>query len=134
MDLEEIATYDNPNVNINEGKARLAYEITKIIHGQEEAEKAVAAAKAAFGGAADRSSMPTTEIVFGEGKGVIDLFFEAGLGASKGDIRRLIEGGGCYIDDEKISDVKAVITKDEAKDGELLLRAGKKKYMRVLVK
>ncbi len=134
MDLEEIAGYDNPNVNINEGKARLAYEITKIIHGQEEAEKAVAAAKAAFGGGSDRSAMPTAEISLGDGKGVIDLFFEAGLGSSKGDIRRLVEGGGCYIDDNKVSDVKAVITKDMAKGGELILRAGKKKYMRVVVK
>ena len=132
MDLEEIAGYDNPNVNINEGKARLAYEVTKIIHGQEEADKAVAAAKAAFGGGADKSAMPTKKLQIGEGKGVIDLFFEAGLGASKSDIRRLIEGGGCFIDDNKVSDVKAVITSSDIKNGELILRAGKKKFMRVV--
>lgn len=133
MSLDEIATYDDPARNINAAKAKLAYEITKIIHGEEEAEKAVAAAKAAFGNGGDRSAMPTVNMAFGEGKGVIDLFFEAGLGSTKSDIRRLVEGGGCFVNDNKISDVKAVITKDDAKDGEMILRAGKKRIMRVVV-
>lgn len=133
MSLDEIATYDDPARNINDAKAKLAYEITKIIHGEEEAEKAVAAAKAAFGNGGDRSAMPTVNMAFGEGKGVIDLFFEAGLGSTKSDIRRLVEGGGCFVNDNKISDVKAVITKDDAKDGEMILRAGKKRIMRVVV-
>ena len=123
MSLDEIATYDDPARNINDAKAKLAYEITKIIHGEEEAEKAVAAAKAAFGNGGDRSAMPTVNVAFGEGKGVIDLFFEAGLGSTKSDIRRLVEGGGCFVNDNKITDVKAVITKDDAKDGEMILRA-----------
>lgn len=133
MSLDEIATYDDPARNINDAKAKLAYEITKIIHGEEEAEKAVAAAKAAFGNGGDRSAMPTVNMAFGEGKGVIDLFFEAGLGSTKSDIRRLVEGGGCFVNDNKITDVKAVITKDDAKDGEMILRAGKKRMMRVVV-
>lgn len=133
MSLDEIATYDDPARNINDAKAKLAYEITKIIHGEEEAEKAVAAAKAAFGNGGDRSAMPTVNVAFGEGKGVIDLFFEAGLGSTKSDIRRLVEGGGCFVNDNKITDVKAVITKDDAKDGEMILRAGKKRMMRVVV-
>lgn len=133
MSLDEIATYDDPASNINDAKAKLAYEITKIIHGEEEAEKAVAAAKAAFGNGGDRSAMPTVNVAFGEGKGVIDLFFEAGLGSTKSDIRRLVEGGGCFVNDNKITDVKAVITKDDAKDGEMILRAGKKRIMRVVV-
>ena len=78
--------------------------------------------------------MPTVEIELGEGKGVLDLFFEAGLCATKSDVRRLIDQGGCIIDDKKITDVKAVITKDDATDGELILRAGKKRFMRVIVK
>lgn len=134
MSLDEISQYEDPSVNINDAKAKLAYEITKIIHGEEEANKAVAAAKAAFGGGADRSAMPTVNIDLGEGKGIIDLFFEAGLGSSKSDIRRLIEGGGCFVNDNKITDIKAVITKDEAKDGELILRSGKKRIMRVVIK
>lgn len=133
MSLDEIATYDDPARNINDAKAKLAYEIIKIIHGEEEAEKAVAAAKAAFGNGGDRSAMPTVNVAFGEGKGVIDLFFEAGLGSTKSDIRRLVEGGGCFVNDNKITDVKAVITKDDAKDGEMILRAGKKRIMRVVV-
>lgn len=133
MSLDEIATYDDPARNINDAKAKLAYEITKIIHGEEEAEKAVSAAKAAFGNGGDRSAMPTVNVAFGEGKGVIDLFFEAGLGSTKSDIRRLVEGGGCFVNDNKITDVKAVITKDDAKDGEMILRAGKKRIMRVVV-
>lgn len=133
MSLDEIATYDDPARNINDAKAKLAYEITKIIHGEEEAEKAVAAAKAAFGNGGDRSAMPTVNMAFGEGKGVIDLFFEAGLGSTKSDIRRLVEGGGCFVNDSKITDLKAVITKDDAKDGEMILRAGKKRIMRVVV-
>lgn len=133
MSLDEIATYDDPSRNINDAKAKLAYEITKIIHGEEEAQKAVAAAKAAFGNGGDRSAMPTVNVAFGDGKGIIDLFFEAGLGATKSDVRRLVEGGGCFVNDNKITDVKAVITKDDAKDGEMILRAGKKRIMRVVV-
>lgn len=133
MSLDEIATYDDPARNINDAKAKLAYEITKIIHGEEEAQKAVEAAKAAFGNGGDRSAMPTVNVVFGEGKGIIDLFFEAGLGSTKSDVRRLVEGGGCFVNDNKITDVKAVITKDDAKDGEMILRAGKKRIMRVVV-
>ncbi len=133
MSLDEIATYDDPARNINDAKAKLAYEITKIIHGEEEAQKAVSAAKAAFGNGGDRSAMPTVNVAFGDGKGIIDLFFEAGLGATKSDVRRLVEGGGCFVNDNKITDVKAIITKDDAKDGEMILRAGKKRIMRVIV-
>ena len=79
--------------------------------------------------------MPTVEIELGEGKGVIDLFFEAGLGRTKSDVRRLIEGGGCLINDNKVNDVKAVVTKSDADSaGELILRAGKKRFMRVISK
>lgn len=135
MELDEIAEYADSARNINDAKAKFAYEITKIIHGEEEAEKAVAGAKAAFGGSGDRSSMPTVEIELGEGKGVIDLFFEAGLGRTKSDVRRLIEGGGCLINDNKVNDVKAVVTKSDADSaGELILRAGKKRFMRVISK
>jgi len=132
LPLEEIAQYEDPSRNINDAKERLAWEITAIIHGKEEADKARAGAKAAFGGLADKSSMPTAELVLGEGMGVIDLFFNAGLGASKGDIRRLIQGGGASIDDRKITDVYEVLTPDKAGNGEVILRSGKKNYKRVI--
>lgn len=135
MDLEEIKGYDNPNVNINEAKSKLAYEVTKIIHGEEEAEKAVSAAKAAFGGSADKSAMPTVEVELGDGMGIINLFATAGIGGStNSEIRQLVIGGGAYVNDEQIKDFRAVITKDFAKDGSIILRAGKKNYKRVIVK
>ena len=134
LPLEEIAQYEDPARNINDAKERLAYEVTAIIHGKDEADKALAGAKAAFGGLSDKSSMPTVEIAVGESIGVIDLFFNAGLGASKGDIRRLIQGGGASIDDVKVTDVYQTFTPDMAKDGEVILRAGKKNYKRVLIK
>lgn len=135
LPLEEIAQYEDPSRNINDAKERLAYEVTAIIHGKEEADKAREGAKAAFGGLADKSSMPTVEIEIGEeGIGVIDLFFQAGLGASKGDVRRLIQGGGATIDDRRLSDVYEIFKASSAKDGEIILRAGKKNYKRVLVK
>lgn len=135
LDLDEIKGYDNPNVNINEAKMRLAYEQTKLIHGQEEADKAVSAAKAAFGGGADRSSMPTVEIDLGEGLGLINLFSQAKIGgSSNSEIRQVILGGGAYVNDEQIKDPRTVITKDHARNGEIILRAGKKNYKRVIVK
>lgn len=135
MDLEEIKGYENPNVNINEAKAKLAYETTKIIHGEEEAEKALAAAKAAFGGSVDKSAMPTVEIELGEGMGIINLFAAAGLGGkTNSEIRQVVVGGGAYVNDNQVKDYKAIITKADAVDGSIILRAGKKNYKRVVVK
>jgi len=135
LPLEEIAEYEKPGVNVNDTKARLAYEITKIIHGQEEADKAQAGAKAAFGGVADKSAMPTVEVDLGDGIGIINLFAAAGIGGkTNSEIRQIVQGGGAYVNDVQIKDVKAVITKADAKDGELILRSGKKNYKRVIVK
>ena len=137
-ECEEIAQGD-----INKAKERLAYEVTKIIHGAEEADKALAGAKAAFGGGGDKSSMPTIEMpkaTFEAGIGIIDLYANAKLGGSKSDIRRLVEQGGIYItnnagEELQITDVKAIITQEYLdKDGEIILRAGKKKFIRVITK
>lgn len=134
MDLDDIKTYDSPSVNINEAKARLAYEVTKIIHGEEEAEKAVSAAKAAFSGLGDTSSMPTVEIELGEGMNIVDLFFAAGLGPSKSEIRRTVTGGGASVNGEKITDFKFIVDPSFAKDGEMILKSGKKNFKRILIK
>lgn len=124
--------------DINAAKERLAYEITLLIHGKEEAEKALSGARAAFGGGGDKSQMPTVELPltrFTEGIGLIDLFFEAGLASTKSDARRLVEQGGAVVADSTITDVKAVLsTSILDKDGELILRAGKKKFVRVLTR
>ncbi|OQA63110.1 MAG: Tyrosine--tRNA ligase [Spirochaetes bacterium ADurb.Bin269] len=122
--------------NINQAKERLAYEVTALIHGKDEADRALAGAKAAFGGGGDKASMPTVSLPrerFDTGIGVIDLFFEAGLAGSKSDARRLVEQGGAVVADSVVTDVKAVIGVSILDaDGEVMLRAGKKKFVRVI--
>lgn len=121
--------------DINQAKETLAYEVTKIIHGQEEAEKALSGAKAAFSGTGNKENMPSVGIsksLVENGIGVIDFFFEAKLGATKSDIRRLIQQGGANLNGKPVTDVKAVVTTADADaDGEFVLRAGKKKFARV---
>ena len=121
--------------DINQAKETLAYEVTKIIHGQEEAEKALSGAKAAFSGTGNKENMPSVEIsksLVENGIGVIDFFFDAKLGATKSDIRRLILQGGANLNGKPVTDVKAVVTTSDADaDGEFVLRAGKKKFARV---
>lgn len=124
--------------NVNAAKERLAYEVTTLIHGRDEADKALAGAKAAFGSGGDKASMPTVEMKrssFEAGIGVIDLYVEAGLAVTKSDARRLVEQGGAVVADSPVTDVKAVIGADRLDaEGELVLRAGKKKFVRVVVK
>ena len=134
LDLDEIKSWESCS-NINEAKAKLAYEQTKLIHGEEEAEKALSAAKAAFGGASDTSSMPTVTVEIGDGIGIVNLFSVSGLGGSSNSERRqVISGGGAYVNDKQIKDVKAVLTREDAVNGEFILRSGKKNYKRVVVK
>jgi tyrosyl-tRNA synthetase len=127
---------------INAAKERLAYEITAAIHGTAEADKALAGAKAAFGGGGDRNAMPTVELAaasFAEsGMPLIDLLFEAKLVATKSDGRRLIQQGGAYITtkdgaETQIIDVAfKVVATDFDAAGEIVLRAGKKKFCRII--
>ena len=137
MSLDEIKEYEDPARNINDAKERLAWEQTKIIHGEEEADKARDAAKALFapGAAGNKDGMPSVKISrddFVKGIGVLDLFTRSGLTSSNGDARRLVTQGGAEINGRKISDPKAVVTLSEAEDGEFLLKAGKKRFMRVI--
>ena len=137
MSLDEIKEYEDPARNINDAKERLAWEQTKIIHGEEEADKARDAAKALFapGAAGNKDGMPSVKISrddFEKGIGVLDLFTRSGLTSSNGDARRLVTQGGAEINGRKISDPKAVVTLSEAEDGEFLLKAGKKRFMRVI--
>ncbi|MDY5931329.1 MAG: tyrosine--tRNA ligase [Candidatus Ornithospirochaeta sp.] len=140
MSLEEIAEYEDPARNINEAKERLAFEQTRIIHGEEEAEKARDAAKHLFqaGAPASKEGIPSAEIPSADidaGIGVLTLFTRSGLCASNGDARRLVTQGGAEVNGKRIEDPKAVIGRDDLdSDGELLLKAGKKRYMRVVVK
>ena len=124
---------------VNRAKEILAYEITKIIHGEEEAEKAKEAARAAFGGSADgdKSSIPSIEIPASEinsGINVVDLFAKTSLCASKAEARRLVTQGGAIVSEEKVADINAVIGASYIKDGEIMLKAGKKRYFRLIIK
>jgi tyrosyl-tRNA synthetase len=126
------------DAELNESKARLAWEVTALIHGKEEADKALAAAKAAFGGAGDLSQVPSKEIAHAElsaGIGVLDLFVLAGLAASKSEARRLVQQGGAIVNDRKVEDEKSVIDASWLDaEGALMLRAGKKRVFRILAK
>jgi len=121
--------------NINEAKERLAWEVTKEIHGKEAADTALAGAKAAFGGGAHTEALPSVAIPhssFVDGVPVIDLFTLSGLCATKSDARRLIEQKGAFVAGAVITDLKAVVTEAALDEhGELILRAGKKRFMRI---
>jgi tyrosyl-tRNA synthetase len=129
--------------NPNEGKERLAWEITALIHGKEEADKAMSGAKAAFGGGGDKSAMPQAKLPrakFEAGYNVVELFCDAGLAPTKSEARRLVEQGGAFISApgkselSAVSDVAAIIGAEYLDgEGELTLRAGKKRYCVVSV-
>lgn len=120
---------------LREAKQALAYEITKLVHGEDAADEARSAAKALFGGGGDREAVPTTPLAasrLGEIT-VIEAFVEAGLAKSNSEVRRLITQGGAYVNEERVDDLEAVLSGDSVDDGEILLRAGKKRYHRLTV-
>lgn len=124
---------------INDSKERLAYEVTKLLHGEEEAEKARAAAKAAFSGGAggDKEGMPSGErdkADFEAGINILDLFASTELCASKSEARRLVSQNGASLNGEKFSDVDGVVDASFIRDGEIILKAGKKRFFRIIVK
>ena len=122
---------------INHAKEVLAYEVTKLVHGQDEADKAQAAAKALFGAGGDSESIPTTEFSksdFDKGIDIIALLSQTGLISSNSEGRRLIQQGGIYMEDAQVTDFARVVTSADLKDGKLLIRKGKKVYHQVVVK
>ncbi len=125
------------DAGINEAKKILAFEITRQIHGEDKALAAQSAAEALFGGVGDMTNVPSSEINADELKTnerVIDLLTLSGLAKSKGDARRLIEGGGVIAGDNRISDVNAIVAPSDFVDGQLLLKKGKKGYHRFILK
>jgi tyrosyl-tRNA synthetase len=144
LPVEEVETLCAEGKNPNEAKERLAWEVTALIHGKEEADKAMAGAKAAFGGGGDKSAMPTAEIArakFEAGYNIMDLFADTGLASTKSEARRLVQQGGAFVTDAKdgtlkaINDVNALINIDSLdKDKELIIRSGKKRFCRIVVK
>ena len=131
-EIEEIAKWDDSR--INEKKELLAYELTSLVHGREEAEKAQTAARALFAGGGDDSNMPTTELtVPDEGMNIIDLLIACELAPSKGEARRLIQQGGVSIDGEKVADIGMVISKAALKEG-VKIKKGKKIFHKAIAK
>lgn len=119
---------------INKAKEILAFEVTKIIHGEEEAKKAQDAARALFAGGAEGGSIPTTEIPsakFGDGMDILTLLSECGLIASKSEGRRLVQQNGLKLNDEKVTAFDYVVTANDIKDGKIKIQKGKKVFHHV---
>jgi len=121
---------------INHAKEVLAFEITKIVHGEEEAIKAQEAAKALFADGANMDHVPSTEITkeeLGEGINIIDLMIKADLIKTKSEGRRLIEQNGVRVNDEIFSDLAKAITENDFNDGKLMIKKGKKVFHRIIL-
>ncbi len=132
--LDRIAEMDKWDASrVNEKKEVLAYELTALVHGEEEAKKAEATAKALFSGEGDDANMPTTSVpedAFTDGAiGVVDLMLLGGLATSRSDARRTIEQGGVTVDGEKVASFAETIAKERLADG-VKMRKGKKVYHR----
>ena len=130
--MDEIREYEKlEGAQLNKVKVILAFELTKMIHGEEEAAKAQAAAKALFAGGSDNSNMPTTELSdddFTDGEiTVLDMMLKAGMIKSKGEGRRLIDQGGVSVNDEKVNNVFASL-KTEDFNSEVIVKKGKKMF------
>lgn len=136
LELDEIAEICKGD--INQAKEKLAYEVTSLIHGKEKADAALAGAKAAFSGEGDKTQMPTVEIAKSEieaGMGVLNLFVQSGLCSSNGEARKLIQGNGASLNNEKLSDpTMKITTANLDSDGELVIKSGKKKFCRIVLK
>jgi tyrosyl-tRNA synthetase len=135
--LDEIADMETwPDSRINEKKEILAYALTTLVHGEEEAKKAQTTSKALFSGGEDDSLMPTTEVPAGslvEGEtGVIDLLVLSGIAKSRGEARRLIEQGGITLDGEAVTDFGKKVTAEQLKNG-IKIRKGKKTHRKFIL-
>ena len=132
LPLEEIAEYEKfEGAELNKAKDVLAFELTKLVHGEEDAQKAREASLALFAGGADNSNMPCTVIEesdFVEGSvAVLDMMLKAGMIKSKGEGRRLIQQGGVTLNDEKVTDVYAALAKADF-DNDVIIKKGKKVF------
>ena len=138
LPLEQIDEMDKwEGSQLNKAKEILAYELTKLVHGEDEANKAQEAARALFGGGADSDNMPSTELNaadFADGKiGIIDILVKAGLAKSRGEARRLIEQGGVSVNDEKIKSLDFSLTADEIAANPAIVKKGKKIFHKIVM-
>ena len=137
LPLEQIDEMDHwEGEQLNKAKEILAYELTKMVHGEEEAEKAQATARGLFSGAADHENMPSTkldaELVKDGGIGLLAAMVAAGLCGSNREARQLVQQGGVLVDGEKVTDPKAVLTVDALNKG-VIIKKGKKVYHKVVL-
>ena len=140
LPLEQIDEMDKwEGSKLNEAKEILAFELTKLVHGEEEANKAKEGARALFAGGGNTSQMPVTELSgedFDEDGniGILTLLVKAGLAASNGEARRNVQQGGVSVDGEKVTEPKSIINKDNITEDGIVLKRGKKKFMKIVVK
>lgn len=136
--LDEIAEIEKWEDNrINEKKELLAFELTKLVHGEEEAKNAQNAARSLFAGNGDDENIPSTEFTsseVSEGLDIIGVLQKTNLVTSKSEARRLIEQGGVLVNGNKVEDISAVITEDDFEQGYVLIKKGKKVYHKLLMK
>ena len=137
LPLEEIDKMESwEGAQLNEAKEILAFELTKLVHGEEEATKAKEASHALFAGGANNANMPTITVTaedFPEGElDIISVLVKAGLCDSRGDGRRNIQQGGVSVADEKVTDISTKYTLDDFKGEGLIIRRGKKKFAKVI--
>ena len=139
LPIEQIREMDGwQGSQLNQAKEILAWELTNLVHGQEEADKAQAAARALFGGGGDKASMPSTELAadqFEGGQiGVLSLLVACGLAPSKGEARRLVQQGGVSVNNEKVADVNAVLAQELFAGEGVIIKKGKKVFHRAVLK
>ncbi|MGE5472629.1 MAG: tyrosine--tRNA ligase [Ignavibacteriales bacterium] len=136
--MEEVRTLcANKDERINQAKKVLAFELTKLIHGEEEAKKAEQAASALFGGTSNLAEAPGIEIPKSEieaGIPILDLMVKADLVPSKSEARRVVQQGGAFVNDIAVSDVGYIINSKDIKDGLILLKKGKKSFAKIEIK
>ena len=140
LPLEQIDEMDKwEGSKLNEAKEILAFELTKLVHGEEEANKAKEGARALFAGGGNTSQMPVAELSsedFDEDGniGILTLLVKAGLASSNGEARRNVQQGGVSVDGEKVTEPKSIINKDNITEDGIVLKLGKKKFMKIVVK
>jgi tyrosyl-tRNA synthetase len=135
LPLDEIARYEAlEGSELNEAKKVLAYEVTKLVHGENTANEVSRAAQAIFGKGQSSENMPTTVIEekrIKEGMNILDIMLEAGLIPSKGEGRRLIQQGGVSINNNKVNDFNLIVTESDFENGEMIIKKGKKVYHKI---
>ena len=134
-EIDKMSTWEGSQ--LNEAKEILAYELTKLVHGQEEADKAKAASKALFAGGGDTEHMPTTELTnddFGGGSiDVLTLLVKCGLAASKGEARRLVQQGGVSVNDEKVAAIETAFGCEQFTGDGVVIKKGKKVFHKAVL-